>query len=337
MISSTGKSTSPNDFTTEKIGTEQRDMSEKTVQIGSECLDREQSVLGTVVTDSAIDEKSNHVSMNMTENSVIQLPGEMRDAVTTLVEEQPQPVPVQVKSNSVNELLDPPSGDVAKNISSQNEPGETSDAVTGLVEDQTQSVPAQVKTESSGDAAKNNSSDCSERKSKNLGQMRVKHGAIKNSKLSKKYVLRSLGSSDRALRSRTKDNKPKDPEPIDTVTDVNNDEMKTKERRKKKKKKTRKEGINDQFSKIRAQLRYYLNRISYEQNLIDAYSGEGWKGYSMEKLKPEKEIQRAKSEILRRKLKIRDLFQNLDSLCAEGRLPESLFDSEGEIDSEDVG
>lgn len=337
MISSTGKSTSPNDFTTEKIGTEQRDMSEKTVQIGSECLDREQSVLGTVVTDSAIDEKSNHVSMNMTENSVIQLPGEMRDAVTTLVEEQPQPVPVQVKSNSVNELLDPPSGDVAKNISSQNEPGETSDAVTGLVEDQTQSVPAQVKTESSGDAAKNNSSDCSERKSKNLGQMRVKHGAIKNSKLSKKYVLRSLGSSDRALRSRTKDNKPKDPEPIDTVTDVNNDEMKTKERRKKKKKKkTRKEGINDQFSKIRAQLRYYLNRISYEQNLIDAYSGEGWKGYSMEKLKPEKEIQRAKSEILRRKLKIRDLFQNLDSLCAEGRLPESLFDSEGEIDSEDI-
>jgi len=277
MISSTGNSTSPNDFTTEKIGTEQRDMSEKTTQIGSECSDKEQSVLGTVVTNSVIDEKSNQVSVNTTENSAIQLPAETSDPVTTLVEEQPQPVPVQVNTNFVNE---PPSGDVAKHISSQNEPGETSDAVTGLVEDQTQSVPAQVKTESSVDAAKNNSSDCSERKSKNLGQMRVKHGAKKNSKLSKKYVLRSLGSSDRALRSRTKDNKPKDPEPINTVTDVNNDEMKTKERtkKKKKKKKTRKEGINDQFSKIRAQLRYYLNRISYEQNLIDAYSGEGWKG-----------------------------------------------------------
>lgn len=56
----------------------------------------------------------------------------------------------------------------------------------------------------------------------------------------------------------------------------------------------------------------------------------------MDKLKPDKEIQRAKSEILRRKLKIRDLFQNLDSLCAEGKFPESLFDSEGEIDSEDI-
>ncbi|KAE8686771.1 hypothetical protein F3Y22_tig00111027pilonHSYRG00062 [Hibiscus syriacus] len=58
--------------------------------------------------------------------------------------------------------------------------------------------------------------------------------------------------------------------------------------------------------------------------------------YSIEKLKPQKELQRAASEILRRKLKIRDLFQHVDSLCAEGRLPESLFDSEGEIDSEDI-
>lgn len=57
----------------------------------------------------------------------------------------------------------------------------------------------------------------------------------------------------------------------------------------------------------------------------------------MDKLKPEKELQRAKSEILRRKLKFRDLFRHLDTLCTEGKLPESLFDSEGEIDSEDVG
>ncbi|MBA0833554.1 hypothetical protein Goarm_005989, partial [Gossypium armourianum] len=52
----------------------------------------------------------------------------------------------------------------------------------------------------------------------------------------------------------------------------------------------------------------------------------------LEKLKPEKELQRATSEILRRKLKIKDLFKRIDSLCAEGRLPESLFDSEGQID-----
>ena len=52
---------------------------------------------------------------------------------------------------------------------------------------------------------------------------------------------------------------------------------------------------------------------------------------------PEKELQRATSEIIRRKVKIRDLFQHIDSLCGEGRFPASLFDSEGQIDSEDVG
>jgi hypothetical protein len=36
-------------------------------------------------------------------------------------------------------------------------------------------------------------------------------------------------------------------------------------------------------------------------------------------------------------VKIRDLFQHIDSLCGEGRFPASLFDSEGQIDSEDVG
>ena len=58
---------------------------------------------------------------------------------------------------------------------------------------------------------------------------------------------------------------------------------------------------------------------------------------SLEKIKPEKELQRAKSQIFRYKLKIRDLFRQIDLLLAEGKLPETLFDSDGQIDSEDVG
>ena len=57
---------------------------------------------------------------------------------------------------------------------------------------------------------------------------------------------------------------------------------------------------------------------------------------SAEKLRPEKELDRAKKEILRRKVKIRDLIQHLDTLCAEGNIPESLFNSHGEISSEAV-
>lgn len=57
---------------------------------------------------------------------------------------------------------------------------------------------------------------------------------------------------------------------------------------------------------------------------------------SLEKIKPEKELERAKSEILRCKLKIRDLFHHLDSLLSKGRFEDSLFDSEGQISSDDV-
>ncbi|KAG8500356.1 hypothetical protein CXB51_004249 [Gossypium anomalum] len=109
-----------------------------------------------------------------------------------------------------------------------------------------------------------------------------------------------------------------------------------KRKREKEKEKEEKKEVSDEYLRIRKHLRYLLNRISYERSLIAAYSAEGWKGLSLEKLKPEKELQRAASEILRRKLKIRDLFQRIESLCTEGRLAESLFDSEGEIDSEDI-
>lgn len=50
------------------MGTEQCDLYEKTAQFGSECcLDNEQKMLGSVLTNSVIDENSNQVSVNMTE------------------------------------------------------------------------------------------------------------------------------------------------------------------------------------------------------------------------------------------------------------------------------
>ncbi|XP_040381582.1 homeobox protein HAZ1 isoform X2 [Oryza brachyantha] len=92
---------------------------------------------------------------------------------------------------------------------------------------------------------------------------------------------------------------------------------------------------NDYLS-IRKRVRYILNRMNYEQSLIQAYASEGWKGQSLEKIRPEKELERAKAEILRCKLRIREAFQSLDSLLSEGKLEESLFDSAGEISSEDI-
>ncbi|XP_027364764.1 homeobox protein HAZ1 [Abrus precatorius] len=509
-------SSSHNNSTTEQMGSEQCDLSEKKPQISSGCLDSKQRELGTVLNNSVIDEKSNHISANVTENSVIQLlappqhdldksrqivegpclqrstieqvsinlsndkpenkcqplceniqtqPVEINDAVNAfvvedqmqsiaaegsclqqstieqvsvhldndkpenecqalsenvqtepveindaafVVEDQTQSIPVEgsclpqntIEQVSVQLFNDKPENEcqpLSENVQTepveindaafvvedqtqsipvegsclpqntieqisvqlfndkpenecqplsenvQTEPVEINNAVTSLVvKDQTQFFSAQVNTSSvnellgppSGNVAKNISFNCSERKPNSTTHSRLRHRGKRNSKLlKKKYMLRSLGSSDRALRSRTRE-KPKAPEPNSNLVDGNNDGVKRKSGRRKKKR--REDGITDQFSRIRTHLRYLLNRISYEKSLIDAYSGEGWKGYSMEKLKPEKELQRAKSEILRRKLKIRDLFRNLDSLCAEGKLPESLFDSKGEIDSEDI-
>lgn len=354
MTSSSGELTSRNDGATERMGTEQCELSEKT-KIGSESLEREQREVGAVLTSSVIDEKSNQVplltssildekpnqvSANVTENSVI-LPhvppeGGLEKSCqnvegSCLQQSTVEQVAVQLSNDQPENKCQP----LSENV--QNEPVETVPA--SVADEQIQSSPAQVNMNSanelldptSGDVVSNISSNCSEKMSSSPSQLRRK--GKKNSKLLKKYMLRSLGSSDRALRSRTKE-KPKEPEPNSNSVDVNNDGVKRNSRRKKKKRRV--EGITDQFSRIRSHLRYLLNRIKYEKSLIDAYSGEGWKGYSMEKLKPEKELQRAKSEILRRKLNIRDLFQNLDSLCGEGKLPESLFDSEGEIDSEDI-
>ncbi|KAK1316797.1 Homeobox protein HOX1A [Acorus calamus] len=147
---------------------------------------------------------------------------------------------------------------------------------------------------------------------------------------SRKYTLRSSGT--RVLRSRS--SKEVNKEVVVYKAPVV--EAVSAKGRGKKRKRSKKATKDDEFASVRRQVRYMLKRMGYEQSLIDAYATGGWKGLSLEKLRPEKELQRAKSEILRCKKKIRDIFKNLDSQLSNGRLEESLFDSEGEIDSEDI-
>ncbi|KAK9163772.1 hypothetical protein Syun_004674 [Stephania yunnanensis] len=159
----------------------------------------------------------------------------------------------------------------------------------------------------------------------------VKEKVVSSRSVKRKYILRSSTGSPRILRSRSGSTS----KPVGS-TSTTQHVIVSDARKGKRKRRTLKKASNDEYSKIRKHVRYFLNRMGYERSLIDAYAGEGWKGQSIEKIKPEMELQRATSEILRCKRRIRDLFQRLDSLCAEGRLQESLFDSEGEIDSEDI-
>lgn len=148
----------------------------------------------------------------------------------------------------------------------------------------------------------------------------------------KKYILRSLSNSVRVLRSR--ENKTPKALPKTESHSMETSAEQSKQKRKKHKKKTN--VVQDELSRTRKRIKYLLLRIGFEQSMIDAYSSEGWKGQSQEKIRPEKELQKAASKILQCKLAIREAFHHLDSLCLEGSLQESAFDSEGQINSEDI-
>ncbi|KAG5112572.1 hypothetical protein AAZX31_13G083500 [Glycine max] len=107
-------------------------------------------------------------------------------------------------------------------------------------------------------------------------------------------------------------------------------------KRKRKKKRPRNNVDLDDPSRLQRRTRYLLIKMKLEQNLIDAYSGEGWKGQSREKIRPEKELQRARKQILKCRLGIRDAIRQLDSLGSLSSIEDSAIALDGSVCHEHI-
>lgn len=117
-------------------------------------------------------------------------------------------------------------------------------------------------------------------------------------------------------------------------TDGNLGNQKYARRRKRNRMKENRE--QDETVRLQRRTKYLIIKMKLEQNLIDAYSGEGWNGQSREKIKPERELQRAKKQILKCKLGIRDAIHQLHLLGSKGCIEQSALAPDGSVFHEHI-
>ncbi|KAL0726674.1 hypothetical protein Bca4012_022767 [Brassica carinata] len=159
-------------------------------------------------------------------------------------------------------------------------------------------------------------------------------------------LLSSLGKKGKETSSKRKYTKRKTEEEIcsksskrkysrELVRCNEEEEEKGKKTRKRKSKRQQQKGDKveevDEALRLKRRTRYLLIKMKMQQNLIDAYAAEGWKGQSREKIRPDKELERARKQILNCKLGLRDAIRQLDVLSSVGSMEEKVMAPDGSV------
>ena len=90
------------------------------------------------------------------------------------------------------------------------------------------------------------------------------------------------------------------------------------------------------YEKLKIRVRGQVTRMVREQHFIDTYRMDGWRGASKEKLKPHKELQRAKRAIAEAQQIIRDCMRQIDDHGGDTLIPQDAYTESGELPVEAI-